>query len=123
MFLINVLLNKQTNKKKNPPTMVWKEFIRKYWQRAPVKLFMLSQSLFFLSSAVGLAACPEPVIPSNGIKSGDRYMVNDVLSFQCEPGYTLQVLLSFFFFLSFFLFLFRCLFSSFYKLLNCIFIL
>ncbi|KAI1241194.1 hypothetical protein IHE44_0009660 [Lamprotornis superbus] len=39
---------------------------------------------------VGLAACPEPVIPSNGIKSGDRYMVNDVLSFQCEPGYTLQ---------------------------------
>ncbi|KAJ6665888.1 hypothetical protein lerEdw1_001360 [Lerista edwardsae] len=40
--------------------------------------------------AVGLAACPEPVIPSNGFKMGDRYMVNDVLSFQCEPGYTLQ---------------------------------
>ncbi|XP_062981165.1 CUB and sushi domain-containing protein 1 [Elgaria multicarinata webbii] len=39
---------------------------------------------------VGLAACPEPVIPSNGFKMGDRYMVNDVLSFQCEPGYTLQ---------------------------------
>lgn len=52
---------------------------------------MFSQSLCLLSSAVGLAACPEPVIPSNGIKSGDRYMVNDVLSFQCEPGYTLQV--------------------------------
>ncbi|XP_023598845.1 CUB and sushi domain-containing protein 1-like [Trichechus manatus latirostris] len=41
-------------------------------------------------SAVGLAACPEPALPSNGIKTGDRYMVNDVLSFQCEPGYTLQ---------------------------------
>uniref|UniRef100_A0A8C0H2N6 Uncharacterized protein n=1 Tax=Chelonoidis abingdonii TaxID=106734 RepID=A0A8C0H2N6_CHEAB len=39
---------------------------------------------------VGLAACPEPILPSNGIKMGDRYMVNDVLSFQCEPGYTLQ---------------------------------
>ncbi|XP_051038037.1 CUB and sushi domain-containing protein 1 [Phodopus roborovskii] len=39
---------------------------------------------------VGLAACQEPVLPSNGIKIGDRYMVNDVLSFQCEPGYTLQ---------------------------------
>ncbi|XP_078301352.1 CUB and sushi domain-containing protein 1 isoform X1 [Panthera onca] len=39
---------------------------------------------------VGLAACQEPVLPSNGIKTGDRYMVNDVLSFQCEPGYTLQ---------------------------------
>lgn len=45
--------------------------------------------LFIL--AVGLASCPEPVIPSNGFKIGDRYMVNDVLSFQCEPGYTLQV--------------------------------
>ncbi|XP_075413304.1 CUB and sushi domain-containing protein 1 [Tenrec ecaudatus] len=39
---------------------------------------------------VGLAACQEPALPSNGIKTGDRYMVNDVLSFQCEPGYTLQ---------------------------------
>ncbi|XP_032960426.1 CUB and sushi domain-containing protein 1 [Rhinolophus ferrumequinum] len=39
---------------------------------------------------VGLAACPEPVLPSNGIKTGDRYLVNDVLSFRCEPGYTLQ---------------------------------
>nr|XP_033792232.1 CUB and sushi domain-containing protein 1 [Geotrypetes seraphini] len=39
---------------------------------------------------VGLAACPEPFLPSNGIKTGDRYMVNDVVSFQCEPGYTLQ---------------------------------
>uniref|UniRef100_A0A2K5L8N4 CUB and Sushi multiple domains 1 n=1 Tax=Cercocebus atys TaxID=9531 RepID=A0A2K5L8N4_CERAT len=39
---------------------------------------------------VGLAACQEPALPSNSIKIGDRYMVNDVLSFQCEPGYTLQ---------------------------------
>ncbi|XP_034859738.1 CUB and sushi domain-containing protein 1 [Mirounga leonina] len=39
---------------------------------------------------VGLSACQEPALPSNGIKIGDRYMVNDVLSFQCEPGYTLQ---------------------------------
>ncbi|XP_073531495.1 CUB and sushi domain-containing protein 1 isoform X2 [Phyllobates terribilis] len=39
---------------------------------------------------VGLTACPEPMIPTNAIKNGDRYMVNDVVSFQCEPGYTLQ---------------------------------
>ncbi|XP_073482747.1 CUB and sushi domain-containing protein 1 [Aquarana catesbeiana] len=39
---------------------------------------------------VGLTACPEPLVPMNGIKNGDRYMVNDVVSFQCEPGYTLQ---------------------------------
>ncbi|XP_073075332.1 CUB and sushi domain-containing protein 1 isoform X4 [Manis javanica] len=39
---------------------------------------------------VGLAACPEPAPPSNGVKAGTRYLVNDVLSFQCEPGYTLQ---------------------------------
>ncbi|XP_017819080.4 CUB and sushi domain-containing protein 1 isoform X2 [Callithrix jacchus] len=39
---------------------------------------------------VGLAACQEPAVPSNSIKIGDRYTVNDVLSFQCEPGYTLQ---------------------------------
>ncbi|XP_072264529.1 CUB and sushi domain-containing protein 1 [Pyxicephalus adspersus] len=39
---------------------------------------------------VGLTSCPEPLVPMNGIKNGDRYMVNDVVSFQCEPGYTLQ---------------------------------
>lgn len=44
-----------------------------------------------LCTAVGLAACQEPALPSNGIKTGDRYLVNDVLSFRCEPGYTLQV--------------------------------
>lgn len=74
--------------------MPLKELIRKHQQR-DVYLLMLFV-LFLLSSAVGLAACPEPVIPSNGIKSGDRYMVNDVLSFQCEPGYTLQVFLLYF---------------------------
>ncbi|XP_023137520.2 CUB and sushi domain-containing protein 1-like [Amphiprion ocellaris] len=39
---------------------------------------------------VGLTTCPEPMIPANGIKSGDRYMVNEVVAFSCEPGYTLQ---------------------------------
>uniref|UniRef100_A0A3P8W7T0 CUB and Sushi multiple domains 1 n=1 Tax=Cynoglossus semilaevis TaxID=244447 RepID=A0A3P8W7T0_CYNSE len=39
---------------------------------------------------VGLTTCPEPMIPANGIKTGDRYMVNEVVAFTCEPGYTLQ---------------------------------
>ncbi|KAH0503264.1 CUB and sushi domain-containing protein 2 [Microtus ochrogaster] len=39
---------------------------------------------------VGLSSCPEPAVPSNGIKTGERYLVNDVVSFQCEPGYALQ---------------------------------
>uniref|UniRef100_A0AAZ3P372 CUB and sushi domain-containing protein 1 n=1 Tax=Oncorhynchus tshawytscha TaxID=74940 RepID=A0AAZ3P372_ONCTS len=39
---------------------------------------------------VGLTACPEPVVPANGIKTADRYMVNEVVSFSCEPGYMLQ---------------------------------
>lgn len=30
-------------------------------------------------------------MPSNGVKTGERYLVNDVVSFQCEPGYALQV--------------------------------
>lgn len=42
--------------------------------------------------AVGLSSCPEPAVPSNGVKTGERYLVNDVVSFQCEPGYALQVL-------------------------------
>ena len=41
--------------------------------------------------AVGLSSCPEPAVPSNGVKTGERYLVNDVVSFQCEPGYALQV--------------------------------
>ncbi|KAG8506888.1 CUB and sushi domain-containing protein 2 [Galemys pyrenaicus] len=40
--------------------------------------------------AVGLSSCPEPAVPSNGVKAGGRYLVNDVVSFQCEPGYALQ---------------------------------
>ncbi|XP_043915904.1 CUB and sushi domain-containing protein 1-like [Protopterus annectens] len=39
---------------------------------------------------VGLSSCPDPAVPSNGLKLGERYLVNDVISFQCEPGYTLQ---------------------------------
>uniref|UniRef100_A0A8C9E4A1 CUB and Sushi multiple domains 2 n=1 Tax=Phocoena sinus TaxID=42100 RepID=A0A8C9E4A1_PHOSS len=39
---------------------------------------------------VGLSSCPEPAVPSNGVKIGERYFVNDVVSFQCEPGYALQ---------------------------------
>uniref|UniRef100_A0A8C6GG80 Uncharacterized protein n=1 Tax=Mus spicilegus TaxID=10103 RepID=A0A8C6GG80_MUSSI len=39
---------------------------------------------------VGLSSCPEPAVPSNGVKTGERYLVNDVVSFQCEPGYALQ---------------------------------
>ncbi|MBN3320802.1 CSMD1 protein, partial [Atractosteus spatula] len=39
---------------------------------------------------VGLTTCPEPLVPANGIKTGDRFMVNDVVSFSCEPGYVLQ---------------------------------
>lgn len=40
---------------------------------------------------MGLSSCPEPTVPSNGVKTGERYLVNDVVSFQCEPGYALQV--------------------------------
>ena len=43
------------------------------------------------SKAVGLTTCPEPMIPANGVKNGDRYMINEVVAFGCEPGYTLQV--------------------------------
>ncbi|KAJ8268254.1 hypothetical protein COCON_G00134260 [Conger conger] len=39
---------------------------------------------------VSLTSCPEPVIPMNGMKVGDRLQMNNVVSFQCEPGYTLQ---------------------------------
>lgn len=41
--------------------------------------------------AIGLDSCPEPQTPSSGIKIGDRYMVGDVVSFQCDQGYSLQV--------------------------------
>uniref|UniRef100_A0AAZ3Q759 CUB and Sushi multiple domains 2 n=1 Tax=Oncorhynchus tshawytscha TaxID=74940 RepID=A0AAZ3Q759_ONCTS len=39
---------------------------------------------------VSLTSCPEPVVPMNGIKVGERLQMNHVVSFQCEPGYTLQ---------------------------------
>ncbi|KAM6977905.1 CUB and sushi domain-containing protein 1-like [Aplochiton taeniatus] len=39
---------------------------------------------------VGLTTCPEPLVPANGVKAGDRYMVNEVVAFSCEPGYVLQ---------------------------------
>ncbi|XP_067832359.1 CUB and sushi domain-containing protein 3 [Heptranchias perlo] len=41
-------------------------------------------------TAIGLDSCPEPLTPSNGIKNGDRYLVGDVISFQCDRGYSLQ---------------------------------
>lgn len=52
-----------------------------------VKFLILSPPLL----AVSLTSCPEPVVPMNGIKVGDRLQMNNVVSFQCEPGYTLQV--------------------------------
>uniref|UniRef100_H3CV01 CUB and Sushi multiple domains 2 n=1 Tax=Tetraodon nigroviridis TaxID=99883 RepID=H3CV01_TETNG len=39
---------------------------------------------------VSLTSCPEPVVPMNGIKVGERLQMNNVVSFLCEPGYTLQ---------------------------------
>ncbi|KAM8966399.1 CUB and sushi domain-containing protein 3 [Pelodytes ibericus] len=41
-------------------------------------------------TAIGLDSCPEPLMPTNGIKVGDRYMVGDVVSFHCDQGYSLQ---------------------------------
>lgn len=41
---------------------------------------------------MSLTSCPEPVVPMNGIKVGERLQMNNVVSFQCEPGYTLQVM-------------------------------
>ncbi|XP_017162838.1 CUB and sushi domain-containing protein 2 [Poecilia reticulata] len=39
---------------------------------------------------VSLTSCPDPVVPMNGIKIGERLQMNNVVSFHCEPGYTLQ---------------------------------
>lgn len=44
-----------------------------------------------ISIAVPLTNCPEPLVPMNGIKFGERLQMNSVVSFHCEPGYTLQV--------------------------------
>uniref|UniRef100_A0A8C7F586 CUB and Sushi multiple domains 2 n=1 Tax=Oncorhynchus kisutch TaxID=8019 RepID=A0A8C7F586_ONCKI len=49
-----------------------------------------SLSPLCLSPSVSLTSCPEPVVPMNGIKVGERLHMNSVVSFQCEPGYTLQ---------------------------------
>ncbi|KAG2464901.1 CSMD1 protein, partial [Polypterus senegalus] len=43
----------------------------------------------------GLDSCPEPQSPNNGMKVGDRYMVGDVVTFQCDQGYSLQEFVSF----------------------------
>ncbi|KAJ8267678.1 hypothetical protein COCON_G00128500 [Conger conger] len=37
-----------------------------------------------------LPTCVEAQTPNYGIKLGDRYMVGDVVQFQCEQGYSLQ---------------------------------
>lgn len=62
--------------------------------RIPVFIFPVLANMFLLSmlSAVSLTSCPEPVVPMNGIKVGERLQMNNVISFQCEPGYTLQVM-------------------------------
>ncbi|TKS81784.1 CUB and sushi domain-containing protein 3 [Collichthys lucidus] len=41
-------------------------------------------------TAIGLDSCPEPLPPSNGQKVGDRYTVGDMVSFQCDQGFSLQ---------------------------------
>ncbi|CAG12911.1 unnamed protein product, partial [Tetraodon nigroviridis] len=41
-------------------------------------------------TAIGLDSCPEPLSPSNGETVGERYTVGDMVSFKCNPGFTLQ---------------------------------
>uniref|UniRef100_A0A3Q2YTB4 CUB and Sushi multiple domains 3 n=1 Tax=Hippocampus comes TaxID=109280 RepID=A0A3Q2YTB4_HIPCM len=41
-------------------------------------------------TAIGLDSCPEPQLPTNGHKVGDRYTVGDMVSFQCDEGFSLQ---------------------------------
>ncbi|KAM9805514.1 CUB and sushi domain-containing protein 3-like [Syngnathus typhle] len=41
-------------------------------------------------AAIGLDSCPEPQLPTNGHKVGDRYNVGDMVSFQCDEGFSLQ---------------------------------
>uniref|UniRef100_A0A669EUV2 CUB and Sushi multiple domains 2 n=1 Tax=Oreochromis niloticus TaxID=8128 RepID=A0A669EUV2_ORENI len=45
---------------------------------------------FFSDISVYLIFSPVPVVPMNGIKVGERLQMNNVVSFHCEPGYTLQ---------------------------------
>ncbi|KAF3691668.1 CUB and sushi domain-containing protein 3 CUB and sushi multiple domains protein 3 [Channa argus] len=42
-------------------------------------------------TAIGLDSCPEPLPPSNGQKVGDRYTVGDMVAFQCDQGFSLQL--------------------------------
>uniref|UniRef100_A0A1A8B6K6 CUB and Sushi multiple domains 3 n=1 Tax=Nothobranchius furzeri TaxID=105023 RepID=A0A1A8B6K6_NOTFU len=61
-------------------------------------LFLTFQSDISVSSAgfhleytaIGLDSCPEPLPPSNGQRVGDRYTVGDMVSFQCDQGFSLQ---------------------------------
>lgn len=65
-------------------------FLYSYYNFLPFSLFMGFFLIYF--SAVSLTRCPEPVVPMNSIKVGERLQMNNVVSFQCEPGYTLQVI-------------------------------
>uniref|UniRef100_A0A665U3Y9 CUB and Sushi multiple domains 3a n=1 Tax=Echeneis naucrates TaxID=173247 RepID=A0A665U3Y9_ECHNA len=59
-------------------------------------LYVTFQSDISVSAAgfhleyTGLDSCPEPLPPSNGQKVGDRYTVGDMVSFQCDQGFSLQ---------------------------------
>uniref|UniRef100_A0A4W6EIB6 CUB and Sushi multiple domains 3 n=1 Tax=Lates calcarifer TaxID=8187 RepID=A0A4W6EIB6_LATCA len=59
-------------------------------------LYLTFQSDISVSAAgfhleyTGLDSCPEPLPPSNGQKVGDRYTVGDMVSFQCDQGFSLQ---------------------------------
>uniref|UniRef100_A0A6Q2YMZ5 CUB and Sushi multiple domains 3a n=1 Tax=Esox lucius TaxID=8010 RepID=A0A6Q2YMZ5_ESOLU len=59
-------------------------------------LYLTFQSDISVSAAgfhleyTGLDSCPEPQPPLNGIKVGERFTVGDMVSFQCNQGYSLQ---------------------------------
>uniref|UniRef100_A0A8C2Z0K3 CUB and Sushi multiple domains 3 n=1 Tax=Cyclopterus lumpus TaxID=8103 RepID=A0A8C2Z0K3_CYCLU len=59
-------------------------------------LYLTFQSDISVSAAgfhleyTGLDSCPAPLPPSNGQKVGDRYTVGDMVSFQCDQGFSLQ---------------------------------
>uniref|UniRef100_A0A674ETW4 CUB and Sushi multiple domains 3 n=1 Tax=Salmo trutta TaxID=8032 RepID=A0A674ETW4_SALTR len=50
----------------------------------------VSAAGFHLEYTGGLESCPEPQTPNYGIRVGERFMVGDVVLFQCEKGYSLQ---------------------------------
>uniref|UniRef100_A0A8C7GAZ9 CUB and Sushi multiple domains 3 n=2 Tax=Oncorhynchus TaxID=8016 RepID=A0A8C7GAZ9_ONCKI len=41
-------------------------------------------------TAIGLDSCPEPQPPLNGVNVGQRFTVGDMVSFQCDQGYSLK---------------------------------